>query len=379
MASFGIRRLCLGLLTLAWAGAAQAQSTEDAAAVTRGQRAVSWIQGYECPRPGRAMTVQGLSTDAEIQQRLTENWSFIQNSVAARQQALRQRDAVALDLQVSGSRPPASLQRSFAELEGALNTLDYRVANAEAQWALANYVLMSRAPAEVNLLNGQANPLADFIPVVQSLEALSGQFGEPAQQVFRRFRDCWISANDVYLDNVGPMVRERVRQARTLSDIDRLLAIVAVVPTNSELPGGQVVAEAQTKRVDIEAEIQRQAELQRAASDRAARERLEHDANATLSVASRYVNLISRGSVGDASALLASNVRLYSPRGDASGRSAVMERMRSASQSGEQVNMQAPRIGSDYRVESRISSSQGSGTMSFQSANGLITVIELRQ
>lgn len=371
--------LCAGVLALVCAKAAHAQIPDDAVAIARGQRAVAWIQNYECPSPGRPLTVAGLGADTEIQRALTDNWSFIQNSVGARQQALHQRDSVAAQIQESGGRPTAGLQRSFADLDAALSVLEYRVATAEAQWALANYVVISRTPGDYNLFSGQPNPLGELVPVAQSLEGLSAQFGEPATQVFQRFRACWISANDVYLQSVASVMRERINQARTIADIDRLLSVIDAVPTNGELEGGRVVAEAQARRRDLVAEAERLAALEQARNDAAARARLEREANATLTLAARYVRLISRGGVDEASSLLASDIRLYSPNGSASGRSAVSQRMRSAASSGENATIEPPRVTSGFQVQSRIVSGRGSGVMSFRSANGLITVIELRQ
>lgn len=375
----GTQRLLLSAIALLWAGSAQAQSPDDAAAVARGERAVAWIQSYECPRPGRPLTVQSLGTDADIQRALDENWAFMQSSLNARLGATRQRERVVAELQAEGSSGSAAMQRSLTQLDDALRAVDYRVATTAAQWALANYVLMSRAPGDFNILDGRVNPLAEFVPVVQALENLTGQFGEPTQQVYRRFRDCWVAANDVYLDAAGPIVQQRLRSARTVAEVDRILALVTAMPSNPELPGGAVVAEAQTKRADLIAEAEREAERQRAASDQAARARLEREANETLSLARRYINAIGSGAVNEASQLLSPNVRLVSPEGNASGRSAVVERMRAAQQRGEQVSMGAPQITSGYRVESRLTSSRGSGTMSFQSSGGLITLIELRQ
>lgn len=380
MATFRVHRLCLGLLALAWAGAAHAQSTDDAAAVARGQRAVSWIQGYACPRPGQPMNVQGVSTDAEIQRALNENWAFMQNGLNARQQALRQRDQVALELQSEGTQPSTRTQRSFAQLEAALSALDYRVATAEAQWALANYVLMSRAPADYDLLSGRPNPMAEYVPVVQALEGLTGQFGDPAQQVFRRFRECWINANDIYLDAAGPIIQQRVNQARTVEQLDVILSVAAVVPTNPELPGGRIIAEAQGKREFLVEEARLEEERRRARADAQALAQLQQRANATLQVATRYVRLLNAGSVGEASSLLAADVQLQSQDGGpARGRAAVTERMRSAQSRGQDVTMHAPTITSDYRVQARLTGGGRSGTMTFESSGGQITSISLRQ
>ncbi|MEW5683983.1 MAG: nuclear transport factor 2 family protein [Pseudomonadota bacterium] len=368
----------VSVAVVATSGAAWAANPADDAAIARGRAAVAWLNGFACPRPGAPLTTPGLESDASALRIQAENLAFLRNQVTVRAEALRAREVIAREF-APGSRPTASMQKAFESLDGALSASDHRAANALVQWSLAGYAQVARTPPDYDILSDAPHPLAPFARAISDIRPLARQFGDPAPGVPARFESCLVEINDSYLELAAPLIRERASRAKRAADLEPLLQKLSVFPILPNQPGGEVYTELRARQSQLAADEERARALAKARADQAERDRLTASASRALGVARRYVQAIDAGQIDAAANLLAEDIFLYSPKGNARGRSAVSARMREAASRAAGARLLTPELTSDFRVVSRIYSDRGSGTMTFQVVADRIARIELSQ
>lgn len=352
---------------------AQGASANDGA--SKGAAALEWIQGFDCPVPGRALTIPGLETQADIDALKAENGNYIQSRRQALDLALRARNQVQSEIQ-GKDRPGKRLQKAFDELDSKINDLGGHVTHSLAQMVMAGYVELSRTSlASPPSTNGE-HPLRPFALYGADLAALARPYGPAAAAVPERWNDCVYAANESYIEEFEAEIIADAEGAANASDITRIYDRWNLPGARDTSPILQQVRSIQMARAEEE---RREIERRRAERDAEARRMLQAQAERELQIAQRYVGHVKAGRTQSAINMLTSDIYLSSPNGNARGKDAVARRMREAADNSAGASMSNPTVGSNYIIYVRVSSSRGSGMMFFGFRDGLISSITLRR
>ena len=323
------------------------------------------------------MTLQGLESDAEIEQVSQENWTYANGRLAALAEAVRARQVIEAEIAEAGNKASKSMRTSFAKLDDSIAATSARTASALTQWTLAHWVQISKLEEGIDLLDSAQHPLTSFVEKGRELTALADNFGGALNPIVSKYNVCLAAANADIASYNATQIRQAVTLAKRSGELDRVLTLVEIVPPSGE--AAVLATEIRSKQQAIQIAERDAEERRQAQANAALRFQLRTNAEAGKVIASRYVNAISSGNVSTAVSLLDGNVSLISPQGNASGKDAVAGRMRNAA-NGEQVaSMSTPQLDANYRIFSVVKSNRGSGKMYFIVTGGKITQIQLVQ
>lgn len=357
----------------------RATTSDDQAAIKRGQRALDWAQNYSCPAMGSPIVIAGLGSDAEVAAVSSENWAYANSRVAAMAEAVRARRIIEAEFAKDGTKPGSATKARFAELDDAIAATSARTASALTQWMLAQWVAMSKLDGNLALVGQSPHPLAPFVEKSRDLDQIVQGFGTALMPLRTKFRDCLAESQGALLEYNAAAIRAAADGAMTPGELDRILARIQIIEPASGSAGAVLATDIRARKSAMEVAAAEAQERRRAAASAKLRARLQREAETGRVVAARYIAAINAGNIASAVGLLHDGVFLVSPQGNAQGRSTVAERMRKAASEGSGTRPQPPSVDSEYRIYSTISSNRGSGRIYFTVRGGLIEQIRLVQ
>lgn len=363
------------LLAAGLIAATLAQGASASEGANKGTAALQWIEGFECPTPGRPLNVPGLETQTAINSLKSENRNYIQSRREALELALRARGQVQSEIQ-GRNKPGRRLQKAFDDLDAKINDLGGHVTHSLAQMVMAGYVELAKASLSDPPPASGRHPLSQFTQYGSDLVALARPYGPAAMSVTERWNECVNAANNAYIEEFEAEIIADAEGTSNTSDIAGVYNRWLLQGARNDSPILQQVRSIQMARVEEE---RREIERRRAERDAEARRILQAQAERELQIAKRYVGHVKAGRTKSAINMLTSDIYLSSPNGNARGKDAVARRMREAADNSAGASMGNPTVGSNYSIYVRVSSSRGSGTMIFGFRNSLISSITLRR
>lgn len=372
------------------ADAATAAASPD---VKKAQDSITWLQNFPCPAPGQAMTVAGLESDTQIETMRASNWEFSRQTQAriADVHAKRQLFLQQIAYRELKSKDKTALAALDTDVENAVA----RIATALVNWNLANFVDISRTPAEFDYQSGRDHPLKEFVQQGAALRNYVSSFPALSERetllapITTKFGACLASAQNKVIEKSAAVIQRGKSQATRAADIDLIVSRYVLI--GDAQPPSPLVAELSATRQELarveqmaaeEREKERQAQIAKENAARAEEERKRlaqkvEQATANLPAAKRFVMTLNSGQLPEAAKGMDDDISFSIPgMQTAYGKSAVLELMGKGT-TASTGDIQAPHVDSNGEIVSHGQGSRGPFQLYLSISGGLVTAMRI--